>query len=374
MVQDAAPLYPTVSEQESSKMELLYNDCLLNPGEEIAPERALLGIDGITFFPRGNIQFIKAKAKQGKSHAVDILVAALTRGKLWRLEGQEEVRTILLFDTEQHRSDSMKRLERIAKLADIPVEELKGWVFVFNLRELNPAERLEVIEYAAEVNKPDVCVIDGLLDLVKSFNDLEESQAVLQRLMTLSSKYNCAIPIVLHENPGSDKMTGHLGTNGARKASEVFAVSKHGNLYYVECSVCRHKEPPAWSFRFDENDELQSGDEHLLRLQAQKEQENKAKRMDEFCKLNIPETVSTYLLAHGGQARKGELAKQLEASVVMPNGKAIAHATAYDKIDQLVNLDFLCKNDEYYSLSTAVDLDVNDSEDLLNDGYLPMES
>jgi hypothetical protein len=48
--------------------------------------------------------------------------------------------------------------------------------------------------------------------LVSDVNNLEESNACVQKLMEWSAIYNCHIITVIHSNYGSSKPTGHLGS------------------------------------------------------------------------------------------------------------------------------------------------------------------
>jgi hypothetical protein len=51
----------------------------------------------------------------------------------------------------------------------------------------------------------DLIVIDGVADLQRNTIDLEDSDALVGLLISLSTKTNTHILCVLHTNPGSDK-------------------------------------------------------------------------------------------------------------------------------------------------------------------------
>ena len=99
----------------------------------------------------------------------------------------------------------------------------------------------------------DLVVIDGIADLQRNTNDLEESDALVGALMALSTKTNTHILCVLHTNPGSDKARGHLGSALQRKAESVLYVRKVGDASIVEPQFCRNE--PFERFAFKINDD-----------------------------------------------------------------------------------------------------------------------
>ena len=62
--------------------------------------------------------------------------------------------------------------------------------FLYGLRPLSPKERIESIQQALIIHKPDVLVIDGVRDLVWNINDPVESTTVVTMVMKWSF-YSC---------------------------------------------------------------------------------------------------------------------------------------------------------------------------------------
>ena len=91
-------------------------------------------------------------------------------------------------------------------------------------------------------------VIDGIADLQRNTNDLEESDALVGALMALSTNTNTHILCVLHTNPGSDKARGHLGSALQRKAETVIYVHRNGNSSIVEPQFCRNEPFERFAF------------------------------------------------------------------------------------------------------------------------------
>lgn len=69
-------------------------------------------------------------------------------------------------------------------------------------------------------------VIDGIRDLLTDINNPDQSTVLVTKLMQWTKVYNIHASVVLHENPGSDKLRGHLGTEVQNKAESVISIEK----------------------------------------------------------------------------------------------------------------------------------------------------
>ena len=72
--------------------------------------------------------------------------------------------------------------------------------------------------------------------------------------MRVATHYQAAMMCVLHQNPGTAKLTGHLGSAAMRKVTDILVVSKvkkNGEiLFNVEAVKARgHQDIEDWAFR-----------------------------------------------------------------------------------------------------------------------------
>ncbi|MFD1874435.1 hypothetical protein [Hymenobacter bucti] len=67
-------------------------------------------------------------------------------------------------------------------------------------------------------------ILDQLADCVADFNDPKESMLLTDLLNVMVNKQDVTFLCIIHENPGGSKARGHLGTEGANKASTVLQV------------------------------------------------------------------------------------------------------------------------------------------------------
>jgi hypothetical protein len=139
--------------------------------------------------------------------------------------------------------------------------------------------RYDVISYAVSHERPDWVVIDGIADLIYNYNDVIESQDIVNKLAAMANEHKCCIVVVMHQNKSSmDKnMKGHLGTLLYQKCSDVFNVEKHDTVFEVKHSFSRHRNCGDICFKLDDNAvPLDAAIDRQLQLE-QKTQEDKAK-------------------------------------------------------------------------------------------------
>ena len=220
--------------------------------------------DGIGFAPLGNIMAIAAPMKAGKTWLMQILSGAVLRGEYMGLQCPMEEARVMWFDTEQDKYDTQMILRRMQQICGWNHEEDNERFKIFSLRDFKRQDetqsmavnRMQLIKAAVEWYKPHVVMVDGIRDLLDDFNDLQESARVVQEFMSLTSEYGCAIWNVLHVNPNSDKMRGHLGTELQNKVTDIFSVEKKKAgtdvTFKVTQTAARHRDIDSFTFRIDD--------------------------------------------------------------------------------------------------------------------------
>jgi hypothetical protein len=204
----------------------------------------------------GDISLFIGKAKQGKTFAVTMALAAAESGQLF--QGKilsilpEGKKTIILFDTEQSRFYVQKGLKRICTLLNIsePVN-----LTVYCLRKYNPQERSDIIEYAI-CNTPNLglVVIDGIRDLIMDINSSEESTIMASKLLKWSDESMIHIINILHTNKGDNNARGHIGTELTNKAQTVLSVAKTKDddpMAVIKPEYCRDRDFEPFGFKID---------------------------------------------------------------------------------------------------------------------------
>ena len=268
---------PTAGMVKSAKLSHLTNEQLLRQMEldraeehvlpyivdmtkQLPDEQPIISVDGSCICSRGNISAICGEAKSKKTFLASALVASAMAIPYNKLNNFKNVAkdmdiNVLWIDTEQGERHVRKVIDRISVMtgAKMGGAVSEPRLMTLSLRELSPAERFSVMVDAISRYPFDLVVIDGIADLQRNTNDLEESDALVGSLMSISTQTNTHILCVLHTNPGTDKARGHLGSSLQRKAETVIYVHRNGECSVVEPQFCRNE--PFERFAFAVNEE-----------------------------------------------------------------------------------------------------------------------
>lgn len=275
---------PTAEEQKKELLRQLLCETRIRTDTEVPPEEYSLEVDGKGIFALRDIHAIKAKQKAGKTTALKVFIAALLLGVMFRLKSLLEKPRIVFFDTEQSRTDTKLILEDVAQMTGLPPDVIDSQVSLHSLRRIDQEQLLPLLEVVLEDEKPQVVMLDGIVEFVASFNDETESKRLIKELLKLSDQHNCAIICVLHTNKADEdhNMRGHLGTMLAQKSATVLECVKEkgSSVITVKCSEARHEEMPEWSISFDEEGHIIDADEQRRQLLEQRKAEQLQKRQE----------------------------------------------------------------------------------------------
>jgi len=205
-------------------MQSIEEDCKVDPKESIdyPPVALSLGekliktknkdlLLPIPIGTYGNFSFLQAAPKTKKTFLVSLLASVYLGNNNHfggGLRGHRENKDLIHIDTEQGKWHAQKVFKRVL---DMNTVDYSKNYYTFGLRSIGYKERIQFIEYCLEhkVENAGLLIIDGIADLVSDVNNLEKSNACVQKLMEWSAKYKVHIMCVIHSNFGSDKPTGH---------------------------------------------------------------------------------------------------------------------------------------------------------------------
>lgn len=245
---------------EERKASSRFAPYLVDLRQAYTAPKPILTIDGASVCSPGNISAIVGAPKSNKTFLATALIGSMLsfrkHGHAFENVGSSPMQKVLWLDTEQGMLHVRKVLERLHRLVGIYKPDkptVDPRVEVITMREFEAVERRKALRELIEIHTPTLVVIDGIADLQRNTNDLEESDSLVDELMTLSSMYHCHILCVLHANPGTDKARGHLGSSLQRKSETVIYVHKVGERSVVEPQFCRNE--PFERFAFSINEE-----------------------------------------------------------------------------------------------------------------------
>ena len=235
---------PTQQEIEELLLERITTET------ELPPMQPLFQMFDVPCFYRGELVADCGKAKSGKTYFLSILMAASLTQKALALEriantnltndtnhktfadnandAVLEPLRVLWIDTEQSQQSTQEILrDRIIPLStkSAPTtKDINSTFFAFNLRGLGFEKRGKMVDVAIRSIQPDLCIIDGIKDLMTDINDAIQATLIMEKLMALAKAQNCCIVCVLHQNKSDQdrNMRGSIGTELTNKAFEVF--------------------------------------------------------------------------------------------------------------------------------------------------------
>jgi KaiC/GvpD/RAD55 family RecA-like ATPase len=230
-----------------------------------------LSWNGIPFAPRGGIHAITGQAGNGKTMTLAQFMAAILCGEYGELRYElSDViphPKVLYIDTEMEEANTIAVKNRVMTLCERPINEDSDDFVVIMLREVPETTDDKGKKTSSSVNrwrmtlkaiyeyKPTAVFIDGLLDVVADFNDNKECQEIIYKCMQVASHYNISVWCIVHQNPGGEKLVGHLGSFLERKVTDVFQTKKDKNdktgdvTFTVSQKKARGRDVADWQFR-----------------------------------------------------------------------------------------------------------------------------
>ena len=194
---------------------------------EPKPEEVLLTIAGKTVGTAGNFVVFSGLPKAGKSTFIHATIASVDvpARQIFQISLKK---TIVqphygLFDTESAEYDFYRNLGRIKAMTGT---KLNPYFNAFNTRQDSSELNKILVEAYITNYKPSVVIIDGLLDLIKNYNDEIESRQLIDWLKAITANNKVLIIGVIHTGKKDNHTLGHFGSMADRYAQSVLEIIK----------------------------------------------------------------------------------------------------------------------------------------------------
>ena len=319
-----APASSLRIEFSEKDIETLYAE-RITPETQLPPMTPLFKIEGSPCFYRGELVADCGKAKSGKTTFLSVLMTAAISGKCLVVEraitkegdqttpnpsysGGESLR-VLWIDTEQSQQSTQEIIrERIMPMMQENGNEkdvdLSSYLYVFNLRGMGYELRRRMVSVAVQTVKPDLCIIDGIKDLMTNINDADQATMIMEQLMDLAKAVNCCIVCVLHQNKSeSDRnMRGSIGTELTNKAFEVYQCEflERRDMFKVTQTLSRKKRiKEAIGYRLNEK-----GLPEICELPPEQPRDDNGRWTKAECELDSEELKALFNKAMEGRTQR----------------------------------------------------------------------
>jgi hypothetical protein len=134
---------------------------------------------------------------------------------------------LLYADTERNLKDQFPyALQQIVTKAGFQKETPPANFSFISLLEIDRTSRFDVlrefIEYQRSITDYHLLIVlDVTTDCIMDFNKPEHTMQLIDLMNVSVNNSNCTFLCIIHENPGSEKARGHLGTEIMNKSSTV---------------------------------------------------------------------------------------------------------------------------------------------------------
>ena len=261
-------LYPDkveVPKDNEAKMWAMIEGAMISFTDNIRKPPAIMSIsqDGkrIPIMTRGNFSLFKGQAKSRKTFGLSMIAASLAYDiKLYNTFIPDMNGKVTLFiDTEQSEYHVYRFVNSVVNLSGFDGQANNFRALC--LRPFETAMRLKIVEFLIYNSKNlGYVIIDGIRDLIKDFNSLDESTMITDKLLKWTKEKDIHISVVLHENPskeGAGKARGHLGTELMNKAETVIGFEKNKDdksMTIIRSDETRGEEFEPIYFKIEKND------------------------------------------------------------------------------------------------------------------------
>ncbi|MHB1107768.1 MAG: AAA family ATPase [Lutibacter sp.] len=237
-------------------LQRLLKESEIDPYSTIEDSSPILKIDNIPYGTRMNFSALIGKPKSRKTFLSTLLIAGCLDGsnEFERFSSSICNTNILHFDTEQSRNHVLKTSKRVIQLLN-KKDKINNYK-IYSFRKHDSNTRMQLIEEAIyTIENVSLVIIDGIADLVTSYNDEEQASFISQKLMKWSEERNIHIIVIIHQNKGDDNAKGHLGSYIIQKAETVLSVTKdkNRNISIVKPVFSRNVDLNLFKFSIDEN-------------------------------------------------------------------------------------------------------------------------
>ena len=318
--------------QEEEERERLLEQYRVDLRRKYPNPESAVTINDTPVITLGNLQSVKAKAKNGKTMFLSVIMSALIKGECLGIKRLTDDDTkVIFFDNEQHVNTTANVVKRVHYLCGLSMEENDERLITYCLTPMEVEKRLNFIVEAIRRERPKVAFVDGIADLIWDINDLVLSEKCVDSLYKVAQECNTAILCVLHENKADSNMRGHLGTILLKSGTDTFEVKRIDKSQDFQVIHTETRFKPAADFYF-------TVDEHGVPCEYSGEPEDKQQKMKDEIYSNVQ-----LIFSGKSQIRYNDLCTEYMEIA------GCSERTAKNHISKALHWEFLKNYSGYYS-------------------------
>lgn len=229
------------------------------------PVPPVILLNGISILTYQNTSSIIALPGYGKSSIFESILSNIINQNCDSLGFEvnlDVVKRAIFIDFERRTNDVWDSFNRMCKRSGLKENDTIDNVWMFGFHAISNFEkRKEKLEKVIKEINPELILLDGAGDLVKSTNDEIESINLRHWFREISNKYKCSILTTLHPNPGGEKPRGWIGSELTRESESVLIVRRDTDGIHTITSDFAHGKnrnsgKAESTYKFDENEKM----------------------------------------------------------------------------------------------------------------------
>lgn len=195
---------------------------------------ALITRDGTPIIQRGTINIIQGSEGTHKSRLAELFCSLLLcppgatiNSPLGFQRVDNQSIGLVYVDTERnHKEEFPSAIKSISNNAGFDDPRIVPNFRYTSLKSSERSDRLSdlkifIEDVRNETSDPLFVLLDVVTDCMLNFNDLAETMKLLDYIGNLCETYDATFLLIIHENPGSFKARGHLGSESVNKSATV---------------------------------------------------------------------------------------------------------------------------------------------------------
>lgn len=190
-------------------------------------------------FPR-SLTVIQGATGSHKSRLTEaigsLLLAMIQKNEIGFERAENEPKhVIVMIDTERTLQDQLPyAIQKFKQRAGYAITDDPTLFEYISLLQIPRNERFSAVqEYLAYIKRkhqlPLFVILDVITDCVEDFNRVDCTMVLIDEINLYINDYDTTFLCVIHENPGSDKARGHLGTEISNKATTILKIGLENN-------------------------------------------------------------------------------------------------------------------------------------------------
>ncbi|WP_298709736.1 hypothetical protein [uncultured Chitinophaga sp.] len=228
-----------------------------NSQQNVTPAPALVKLDNVDIIHQNTIVMVQGQTGVHKSRLSQIISSTIMPSpkkserifdKLGFISNPKISTTVLYVDTERNIRDQFPfAVQEVHKVAGYNLLEISDNFIPISLINIPRQYRLEVLKMYVEKTRKDIrghlfIVLDVITDCISEINSASSAFDLIDWINAMCDKQNSTFLGVIHENPGSDKARGHVGTELENKATTAIAIRNFKSDEDVEVFEVRFKK------------------------------------------------------------------------------------------------------------------------------------